>query len=330
MGTGRMTHAERLRAAIAREPVDRPPVAAWRHFPVDDQDPISLAEAVLAFQREFDFDLIKVTPASSFSVADWGVQDEWQGEVEGTRRYTRYVIHEPRDWPGLAPLSGRAGVLGEHLECLRRVIAGAQDVPVLATVFSPLAQAKHLSGNERLLEHLRTDPQQVLAGLETITRRTIEFVEAAVEQGIAGIFYAVQHATSRWFDREGYARFGEAFDRRILEAARGCWLNMLHLHGEALLFDLARGDQFAAVNWHALEAGPPLQHGMQVVRGAVCGGVRRWETLVLGTPALVRAEAAAAMEATGGRGLIVAAGCVVPVIAPRGNLKALRASVDCA
>lgn len=329
MDSDSMTHAERLRAAIAHEPVDRLPVAAWRHFPVDDQDPLSLAESVLSFQRQFDFDLIKVTPASSFSVADWGVQDEWRGDAEGTRTNTRRVIRAPQDWYALAPLSEREGVLGAHLECLRRVVAGAGDVPVLPTVFSPLAQAKHLAGNDLLMEHLHTEPQCVLAGLETIARRTIAFVEAARECGIAGIFYAVQHATARWFDREDYARFGEAFDRRILEAAEGCWLNVLHLHGEALLFDLAREYPVDVVNWHALEAGPPLEAGMQYVRGAVCGGVRRWETLVLGTPASVEAEVRAAAAATGGRGLIVGAGCVVPVLAPSVNLLALRKSARC-
>lgn len=325
-----MTPTERLRAAIRREPIDRPPVAAWRHFPVDDQDPASLAESVLEFQKQFDFDLIKVTPASSFSVADWGVRDEWRGDVEGTRRYTQRVVRTPEDWTRLEPLSGRAGILGENLECLRRVVEGAAGVPVLATVFSPLAQAKHLAGDERLRHDLGTNGAAVLSGLETITRRTIEFVEAAVERGIAGIFYAVQHASAEWLDRAGYARFGEPFDRRILEAASGCWLNVLHLHGSNLFFDVARQPGVAAVNWHALEAGPTVCDGLAIVSGAVCGGVRRWETLVLGNPMSVEVEVRAVIAATGGRGLIVAPGCVVPIIAPRVNLRALRGAVECA
>ena len=78
---GEMTKADRLRAAIAGAEADRPPIALWRHFPVDDQSPATLAESALRFQRELDLDLIKVTPASSYSVADWGVQDEWRGDA---------------------------------------------------------------------------------------------------------------------------------------------------------------------------------------------------------------------------------------------------------
>lgn len=60
-----MDKRERLQRTIAGEPVDRPPVALWRHWPVDDQTPEGLAEATVHFQREWDWDFVKVTPSSS-------------------------------------------------------------------------------------------------------------------------------------------------------------------------------------------------------------------------------------------------------------------------
>ncbi len=57
-----VSHRERLQAVLRGEAPDRIPVALWRHFPVDDQQPELLAGAVLAFQREYDFDLIKGDP----------------------------------------------------------------------------------------------------------------------------------------------------------------------------------------------------------------------------------------------------------------------------
>jgi uroporphyrinogen decarboxylase len=326
-----MTKTDRLKATLAGEQADRPPVALWRHFPVDDQDPETLAEAVLAFQRDCDFDLIKVTPASSYSVSDWGVKDEWRGNPEGTRDYVGLVVEEPEDWRSLSPLDPSGGELGAHLKCLEAVQQEAgSEVPVLPTIFSPLVQAKHLAGQEKLLEHLHKSPADVVAGLETITRTTIEFVDAARRLGIAGIFYAVQHATYGLFDRESYRAYGEMFDRRILEAAGGLWLNMLHLHGDALIFDLAREYPVQVVNWHDRHTAPDLAMGKRLVRGAVCGGLRRWETLVLRDPEAVRAEAAEAIRAVDGRGLILGAGCVVPIVASRSNLKAARASAECA
>ncbi len=102
------THRERLQACLNGETIDRPPIALWRHFPVDDQTPEALAAATLNFQKTYDFDLVKVTPASSFCVKDWGVEDEWVGDTEGTRRYTKRVINDPRDWEKLTALDPTA------------------------------------------------------------------------------------------------------------------------------------------------------------------------------------------------------------------------------
>ncbi|MGD8473174.1 MAG: uroporphyrinogen decarboxylase, partial [Anaerolineae bacterium] len=63
-----MSKRERLQATIQGESTDRTPVALWRHFPGDDQDPASLAASTVAFQNQYDFDFIKVTPASSYCV----------------------------------------------------------------------------------------------------------------------------------------------------------------------------------------------------------------------------------------------------------------------
>ncbi|HBY07699.1 MAG TPA: uroporphyrinogen decarboxylase, partial [Chloroflexi bacterium] len=73
------THRQRLETCLSGQIPDRTPVALWRHFPVDDQTPAGLAAATLNFQHNFDFDLVKVTPSSSFCLRDWGIGDEWRG-----------------------------------------------------------------------------------------------------------------------------------------------------------------------------------------------------------------------------------------------------------
>jgi uroporphyrinogen decarboxylase len=195
-------------------------------------------------------------------------------------------------------------------------------------VFSPLAQAKNLAGESVLLEHLHSSPAQVLEGLETITRTTLAFLESARALGISGIFYALQHASYRFFDRAGYARFGEPYDLRVLEAASGLGLNLLHLHGEAVMFGLAEEYPVQIVNWHDRETPPSLAEARGRVRGAVCGGLQRGATMVLGDPAAVGREAGEAIRSVGGRGLLLGTGCVTPVHAPRANLLAARRSVE--
>ncbi|MFN2265639.1 MAG: uroporphyrinogen decarboxylase family protein [Anaerolineales bacterium] len=324
-----MDHRERIEACMANEQVDRPAVALWRHFPVDDQDPLSLAEAAIELQRRYDFDLVKISPSSSFCIKDWGSQDEWNGAVEGTRDYTKRVIQVPDDWEKLAPLDPNQGYLAAQLECMRLIVAElSAEVPVIQTVFNPLSQAKNLIGADDLSVHLRKYPEQLKAGLKTIAVSIQRFLEAGLETGVDGIFYAVQHAQYGLFSEQEYESFGTAFDRLALQPIDKYAINMLHLHGRQVMFDHFLDYPFGIINWHDRESPPSLKEARGKFSGALCGGLRRQETMVLGTPVQVKLEARDAIQQTGGRGLILGTGCVMPTIVPRANIVAARQSVE--
>jgi uroporphyrinogen decarboxylase len=317
-----------MQAAIRGEIVDRPPVALWRHFPVDDQSATMLANAQLNYQMTYGFDLVKVTPASSFCLKDWGVEDEWVGDTEGTRRYTKRIIHEPEDWESLPVLEPSSPHLAEQLKSLRFIREVLNpDTPVVQTIFSPLAQAKNLAGNELLLDHLHRHPNSVMKGLKTIAQTARLFIDAARATGIDGIFYAVQHAQQQYLSYEEYKVFGLLFDRETIEPAQDLWCNMLHLHGQQVHFELAAELPFQIVNWHDRETYPSLTEARQSFHGVLCGGMRQG-TLVYQDASEVQREAADALQQTGGRKFLLGTGCVVPVIASHGNLMAARTSVE--
>ncbi len=326
-----MNARDRLQACLAGELPDRPPVALWRHFPVDDQSPELLAAATASFQKTYDFDFVKVTPASSFCLRDWGVTDEWRGKVEGTRDYTGRVIEHPAQWYDLPELDPRKGALAGQIDSLRllREMLGPE-VPVIQTIFSPLAQAKNLVGGQALLVHLRRDPRAVLAGLRIIAGTTARFIEAAAAAGIDGVFFAVQHAQFSELSPAEYEHYGRPFDLQSLEPAQSLWLNVLHLHGEEIFFSAFLDYPVPIINWHDMETPPSLAEAHELFSGVVCGGIRRWDTMLLGTSAQVRAEAQDAIRATGGRRFILGTGCVTPTNAPHGNILAARQSVETA
>ena len=322
------THKERIQACMNQESLDRPPVALWRHFPVDDQDPRLLAQATLHFQHTYDFDLVKVTPASSFCAKDWGVEDEWRGHTEGTRQYTKHVIRDPRDWESLPVLEPTASHLAGQLDCLRFIHAElGPDTPLLQTVFSPLAQAKNLAGGETLITHLRLYPEAVMKGLTAIAETTRRFVEACLATGIDGVFYAIQHAQASLLTLEEYQTFGLPYDLKGLEPAGELWCNLLHLHGHDVYFSLVDSLKFPIVNWHDRETFPSLAEAQKQFSGVVCGGMRQ-DTLVFESQAEVLKEATDALQQTHGKRFILGTGCVVPIIASHGNLVAARKSVE--
>lgn len=326
-----MNKQERLTKTIAGEPTDRVPVALWRHWPGDDQRAADLARSVVDFQKAFDWDIIKVTPASSYMIADYGVQDVWEGNLEGTRTYIKRAVTRSLDWTELRPLDPSRGSLGKQLETLNLVSDAFKDddTPILATIFSPLAQAKNIAGKDLLIRHLRTHPDRVHTGLNALTETTLRYIDTLRRTGISGIFYAVQHASYDVMSEEEYRTFGLPYDRKILDALPNkWWLNMLHLHGDSPMFRLCSQLPVQAINWHDQETEPDLAQGKSLYNYAVCGGLSRWQHAHHGTPGAIREQARNAINQTNRRRFILSTGCVSMITSPLSNLRAVREAVE--
>ena len=318
-------HRERLERTLAGIKPDRIPCALWQHFPVDDQNPYPLAKAILAFQDRFDFDFVKITPSSSFCLKDWGVIDEWQGHVEGTRTYLHRPIQSPDDWYQLNPLDPTQGSLGQQLECvayLQKTLP--KNTPFIQTIYNPLSQVNNLLGRDLVAQHIRRYPEALKKGLETIQETTIRFVEEVKKLGVAGIFLAIQHASHQILSEQEYREFGIPYDLALIEAVQECWFNVAHIHGDGIMFDLFADYPIQVLNWHDRETEPSLKAGLGLINGCVCGGINRIESLVLGTPDDIRKEAVQAFEQTEGKRFILGTGCVTPMNTPYGNIRAFR------
>jgi uroporphyrinogen decarboxylase len=319
-----MNKRERLLATSRREPADRIPVAFWRHFPGDDQRAPDLAQATIAFQERYDFDFVKVSPSNSFVGEDWGAKTAFRGNTEGTRDYLDRPVKQASDWRKLQPLDVGKGALGRALETLRLLKAHWGDsVPFIQTIFNPLMAARYLSGDTLWLTDLREHPADFRAGLEVITDTVARYAKSCIEAGAAGLFFATQSATYRQLNEAEYREFGLANDLKVFEAARGAWFNLLHLHGEDIMFHLAREYPVQAVNWHDRTTKPGLREARALFDGALVGGVAQHTTMLQRDPQDVAAEVRDAIAQTSaGSGLIIGAGCVLQIPTPESNIRA--------
>jgi uroporphyrinogen decarboxylase len=294
---------------------------------VDDQSGEDLARATLDFQRAYDFDFIKVTPSSNYCLAGYGAETRWEGNEEGTRAWGPRVIQSPEDWTRLQPLDPGQGLPGEVLKANRLIgQAVGEEVPFIQTIFNPLSQAKNLAG-PRLLSDIRQHPEAVKEGLAIITESILRFVDALKSTGAAGIFLAVQHASYDLLTQAEYRDLCYPLDMEILDTTGEMWFNLVHLHGVNVMFDLVASYPVQIINWHDVETPPSLAQAKSLTGKTLCGGLRQWETMVRGTPETVKAEAQAAMEATGGQRFILGTGCVTPITAPTCNILAARQAV---
>lgn len=323
-----MTKRERVRATLDRKPVDRLPVSFWRHVPELDHTPRGLAEAMLAFQRRWDLDLVKVMSSGVYCVEDWGCRVAYLGSPNGAKACTQHAVREVADWAKLKPLDPGQGALGRELEALRLILEGrGDDVPVLHTVFAPLTIARKLAG-ERLAEDLREHPDAVKGALEVITETVVRYCGAVAQAGADGIFYASQDA-SRDIMREGdHEQFGMPYSRRVLDSLKGRPVfTMLHVHGQHCYFDQMARLPVDSINWHDRLTEPTLADALGRFTGAAVGGLGERDTLLSGPPTAVAAQAADAIRQSGGTGVIVAPGCVLPLAVPDESLEAVVTTV---
>jgi uroporphyrinogen decarboxylase len=322
-----MSKRERVLAAIARRDVDRPPIAFWRHVPDVDHTAQGLADAMLAFHRRWDLDLIKVMSSGVYCVEDWGCKVAYQGHPGGAKRCTEHAVKTAADWARIRPLDPGAGALGRELEAVRLIRKGrADDAPILHTLFSPLTIAMKLSGDGAVRD-VTAAPQALRAALDTITETTARYAAAALEAGADGLFFATQAANAEAVSEAVSATWDVPYARRVLERVRGASaLTLLHLHGTTVYWDAWTALPVHAVNWHDRLTAPTLAEATRRFAGGLVAGLGESTTLRRGPAAAVAAEAGDAVAQTRGA-VVVAPGCVLPLDVPDAHLAAAVAAV---
>ncbi|MGE5140259.1 MAG: uroporphyrinogen decarboxylase family protein [Rudaea sp.] len=324
-----MNKRERIHAAIHREPVDRPPIALWRHFPKDDLNSEAFARRVVDFQNRYDFDLVKVTPAAGYMDEMYGAALEDAGNREGTRTHVTRTVKRWEDWSTIRELHADNPVFQRERESLRLIRrALGDDVPILQTIFSPLSTARNLAG-DRLHDDLHKHPADVKHALEHLACTILNFAFDSLKAGADAIFFATQVATRDFLPEPESKAFGQAYNLTLLNELRGkANFVLLHAHGENIYFDHLAQYPVQIMNWHDRLTPPTLAEGKKKFHGAVAGGIDEWNVLARGTPEQVHAQVRDAIHETDGIGLLVAPGCVIPIDTPRENIRAAREAVE--
>lgn len=323
-----MKKTERIRRVIQGQAADRVPFALWRHLPPEDTTPEGLVSATLRFTRRWDLDFVKAMFPNRCFTEDWGSRFGPYNRAVGNAPIVEHVVKQPSDWQRLRPLHPLRGALGEQVRTvtmLREVLG--PDVPIVATVFSPLTIARYLGGDE-VYAQAETHGSDLHAGLRVIGETVGDFAQACVEAGADGIFLAVQGATRNALLPGDFEKFGLAYDLPVLQRiAAKSWFNILHLCKPNLRFEVARHYPVQAVNWHDRgPTGPTLRQAREMFDGVLIGGLghETGEAFLEGTPEEAAAEARDAIAQTRGEQFILGPGCGMRLATPEANVDAVR------
>jgi uroporphyrinogen decarboxylase len=328
-----MNKWERVAAAIQGADVDRVPLSLWKHYHLQDRAPQQLAEVTLALYRQFDIDLIKLTPSGLYPIQDWGATIQFGNDDDFLPLAVQPVITSAGDWETLPRLDVSKGALRRELDMIRHVGRGLDgEAPFIMTIFSPLNIAYKLCGDKisgkLVLDYMRQSPRQLHAGLAVITGVVRDYAAACLEAGASGFFFATQMASHDLMTPEEFKEFGLPYDLQVLESLVGTSrVTMLHVCKENLIFDLITDYPVDVINWAALTSGTSLADARQMTDRPLAGGLSLG-TLLNGTEADVLAEARQSISQAGRNGFILAPDCVVRGPSPDANLAAARQAVE--
>ena len=324
-----MTRNERVRAALAKQDVDRIPMSIWLHYSHLDQDPLSLAEEQVRAANKFDYDFIKLMPFGLYSVQDWGAKLNIFCKKGHPPLVDRFAIESPAEWEALPELDGTYGAWGTQVTLAKHVkrMVG-DDIPFIQTVFSPLTTARKLAG-ERIFEDMKNCPDALHKALDTITKTTVSFIRENIAAGVSGFFFATQNAVETELSAEAFEEFGAAYDLRLFEAfADETWFNVIHIHGENVMFKRVADYPGNCINWHDRWGGPTMDVARTLTDKCLLGGINERDVLHVESSDTVQRHVAEAVAAAGREGLMIGPGCVADPATPEANYFAARLALE--
>ena len=325
------TSETRIRRALRGEPVDRPPISFWAHNFARENSAEDLAAETVRAWRRYGWDFIKIQSRASSFAEMWGSHYQPSTQVAVPPTLLEWPVHTAADLAAVRPVDPTSGALGEQLDALRAIRAAVgPHVPILQTVFAPTMVLTYLvDGPEQLRRYLTEAPAATKTALAALAETLAGYAQASLEHGADGIFYAIKAADGDLLTRDQYAEFGLPYDVPALAAANGGWLNLLHLCGDRLYFEVVDDLPSAFVSYALSPHNPSLAAGRDRARRAVIGGVSPKPQIREMTPAQIAAQVNAALEETGGVQMMIGPGCSISPDTPEANLDAAnRALAD--
>ena len=331
-----MTKRERVLAAVKGEPVDRVPISYYNHNHAVEGSPDTLVPTLLEHSRKFDWDFIKVMLKSSYYMEAWGstyLSDPEKGPI-----LEDYAVKCAEDFKKLEKLDPAKGPFGEQVQVpkmLAQALKGS--VPIIQTVFSPLAMAGRLAGgnfgtpDEASAVKVLVDqnPDELHHGLSIITETMSEYVRECIRAGADGIFYTTTaYATLDVFSEDQYREFGIPYDMAVLQAAvdEGADLNVLHICRDNIMFDLLSDYPVQFINYESTSRrNPSLKEAMAKTDKSLWGGLDQRIIMPKGPMEAIKAQVREALAQTGGKRFILGPGCTnVSMVAPDEHLMAMK------
>jgi uroporphyrinogen decarboxylase len=142
----------------------------------------------------------------------------------------RPEIRYPDDWAKM-PLYGREFYQDQLYVAAGLVKEVKGEALVVQTLYSPFMSAGHTTSDQMITEHIKTEPEKVVKGLEAITESILWFVRECIRLGLDGFYASTQGGESHRFEDPAlFAQYVKPYDLAVMEEIDGaCPFNILYV-----------------------------------------------------------------------------------------------------
>jgi uroporphyrinogen decarboxylase len=290
-----MNKQERILAAINGSKVDVIPYSLWYHFGTQFMPGEKAAEIVIAFYERYNLDFLKVMNDYAYPLP------------AGLDR-----IRSIADWKRLKPIKPTEGGFAEQLKLLQVVAKRLKgEAFFVDTVFDPFYVARR-TAKDIIFELLRAHPEDFKTGLEAITESLRNYAKAVLDVGAAGIFLAVNGATTNFLTREEFREFVKPYGLHLLDAVKDKGVfNIVHIHGENIMFEEITDYPVHALSWEHLHTPPSFSEARKLSDLCLIGGIDEKNPNHT-HPDVLEAQVETALRETNGEKFILGPGCSLP------------------
>lgn len=297
-----MNKRERVLNALNCQPVDRPPVGFWFHFPAEEGLGQPCIDAHLNYYNNIDVDMAKIMCDSYFA---------YPITIE---------VEKASDWNNLKPLGKDHPFIREQVERVKGVKAGLKDdMCVYYNIIAPFSGLRNGTSDELIMKHLKEDPAAIMHALDAVAEDLATLAELCItEAGCDGVYLNVQGGETDRFSYEEYQKWIAPSDLKVINRANALSdINILHCCGWAGFPNrLENWKEYPAkaVNWAIYIENLPLAEGKEYFGNrAVLGGFdnRKDSLIVNGTKEEVKAFTKNLVKEVP-VGLLIGADCTLP------------------
>lgn len=283
------------------------PAGFFLHFPAEQRTGDAAIKAHLDYFRATGMDFVKIQFEQSYPK---------MAEVK-----------TPADWAKIPVLTEEW--FAPSLYIIKGLVKAAKpEALILPTMYSPYQMAKQAVPKETLLKHVQEDPEAVSRGMENVTLSVMNYVRAAVREGVDGFYTCSQGGEANAVaDQAHFDRVIKNYDMLVQkEVAQLTPVNILHVcdyEGAYAQFGARFYDYPGQiVNVPLAAEGKPLSlsQAADLFKRPVMGGLDRHGVLSTGTPADVKKAVEQVLQNAPTK-IVLGANCTVRTDIPIVNLK---------